>query len=128
VAPAGVIGIECATLIRAQIPDGKLTDLTNPARAKEAARRDGLIDRRGEWVESDDGRTWRRKESDDGVMAHTVRFKRPKPERVDLNRCFRCGCRIRYKPGASRFCGEVCREQFDQGAEPYAAEGDRIAA
>ena len=36
---------------------------------------------------------------------------------VDIARCFSCGCSMTYR--GSRFCGDRCREAFDNGGRPF---------
>jgi hypothetical protein len=63
-------------------------------------------------------------------MVHVAKLKHAKPERVEWDRCFQCGRKMKYKPSSGRFCRVECREAFDNGAKPYAAEQarDRLAA
>ena len=50
--------------------------------------------------------------------------------RVEWDRCFQCGRKMKYKPGLGRFCRVEFRETFDSGAKPYAAKRvpNRLAA
>ena len=63
-------------------------------------------------------------------MVHVLKLKRAKPERVEWDRCFQCGRKMKYNPDAGRFCRVECREAFDNGIEPHAAKQapDRRAA
>jgi hypothetical protein len=72
----------------------------------------------------------RRKISEYDVLVQVTKLKRAKSDRVEWDRCFQCGLKMKYKPGLGRFCRVECREAFDSGAKPYAAKrvSDRLAA
>jgi hypothetical protein len=108
-------------------PDGTLTGIANLDRAKDTARCLASSDRRGERIETDEAASGAAVGSTD-VMDHVAKLT-PKSERVEWDRCFQCGRKMKYKPGSGRFCRVECREAFGNGAEPYAAQPhDRLAA
>ncbi len=58
-------------------------------------------------------------------MDDVAKLKCPKPERVEWDRCFQCGRKMKYKPTSGRFCRVECREAFDNGVKPYTAKQAR---
>ena len=67
-----------------------------------------------------DVQQWTRRVSSDDVVSFATKLKcqgLPTAPQPNMTRCFTCG--KRKAAGPSRFCCSQCRNDFDDGAEPY---------